>query len=262
LFKAINDGIDLGGRTMASHFGITISIRPDGLGGLQADRYEYQVLGMLHGLNCTQTGRAVLRAIQFYGRYVLIYPYDGRLGKNNAATYSDWGMYRAKVSFNPFTYPHSYWKWPGASPHEVLIHELGHAVRVVSKTFFHGYQDDVDDSTYQEARRKEEGIAMLVANIFSSETHRCLRMGYDNPMDRGPEEKFDPADTLGCGNDLERYFDYAVDDLLNENPEFARSLAQVNTPFNPIRDAPKRDKERIEDMIQDNNVMQQLFPHN
>jgi hypothetical protein len=70
-----------------------------------ADQYEAQLLGMLAGLGATQTGHAILNAFLHYQKDVLIYPYDGRLGKYNATTYEDWGLFGTKVSFPPSMLP-------------------------------------------------------------------------------------------------------------------------------------------------------------
>lgn len=208
----------------------TITVRSDDLDGSAAVHWTAQVFGMLHALDNLPTGHAVLDAIRFYQRPVLIVPYDGSGGPCNAWARRDWGMFRAKVSFTPFLPgPHSQCDmddvgtyYAGDSPHELLVHELTHAVRAVA-----GKVPLFTISMYQ-GNEKEEEIAMLVANIFSSETHRPLRARYiDNTSVTDNPAKYS-ADYLADNSDL-------IEEVYNDHKEFARNLGRVNTPFNPIR---------------------------
>jgi hypothetical protein len=167
---------------------------------------------------------------------VLISPYDGKLGKRNASTHKDWGMYRARVGFSPFTFPSSFWKLPGASPIEILVHELTHAVRIVSKKSFVGVPGELTEGEYYIARMKEEAIAMIVTNIFASETHRCLRLYYEASTDWAAEH-YDPAHGCekGQNEDVESRYRFEAHDLYAENPDFVKLLARVDAPYNPFR---------------------------
>jgi hypothetical protein len=118
----------------------TITVRADDLDDGPGLRWRAQVTGMLHALDSLPTGHAVLEAIRFYQKPVLIVPYDGKGGPCNAWAKRDWGMFRAKVSFTPFLHgPHSQCDLDefgnyqaGDFPLESLVHELTHAVRAVA----------------------------------------------------------------------------------------------------------------------------------
>jgi hypothetical protein len=222
---------------MTKQFG-TLTIRADELDDKEAYAYEAQILGMLHGLDVTQTGHAVLNAFRWYRREVLIYPYDGRLGKCNAAAYEDWGMFRTKVSFTPLQYPHARCEaqgWAGHSPHQIFVHELTHAVRSVA-----GKLLSIPSNFSTGPAGQEEEIAMLVTNIFSSETHRRLRTSYDSDTPASyyyfgsdNKENNDESDysrmVLNWDRDLIKTF-------CNQHNEFSRWLARVEARFNPLRD--------------------------
>ena len=121
-----------------------ITIRADGLDDPKDSQYEAQLLGMLRGLDQgTQCGAAIFTAVLFYKRDVLIYPYDGRHGKCNATSYEDWGLFGTKIAFSPFEWRKSECantpgdaSWAGHHPHELLIHELTHAVRSVARKLY------------------------------------------------------------------------------------------------------------------------------
>jgi len=117
---------------MAKQFGV-FTIRADGLAGKKADQFEAQVLGMIRGLEAIEAGRALLNGFRAVGREVLVFPYNDSLGHCNAYATTDWGMYRNKVSFTPSgwfaTSPCFTSGSAGNSSHEVLFHELVHAIR-------------------------------------------------------------------------------------------------------------------------------------
>jgi hypothetical protein len=201
-----------------------LTIRPDGLGGRAAAQYEAQLLGMLHSLDAIQTGHAVLNGFRFYRKPVLIYPYDGALGPCTASAQGDWGMFAARVSFTPYlhrrhcqcvTGPSGYYA-PGDSPHESLVHELTHAVRAVAGTLSSIPADD------------EEEIAMLVANIFSSETNRPLRARYQ-------DNTAVPGDPRAYATEYQDENDELIETFHKQHKDFTRWLARVKAPFNPLR---------------------------
>jgi hypothetical protein len=202
----------------------TLTIRADGLKDKAAYQYEAQVLGMLRALDAIPSSHAVINAFRFYRKPVLIRPYDGQLGDCNAAAGSDWGLFTAKVLFTPYLHGRHHACVTGArghydagdSPHEVLIHELTHAVRAVAGKL--GCLPVAD----------EEEIAMLVANIFSSATNRRLRARYVDNMEVTEDSRTYSAQYLEDYRDLIR-------DFHKQQPDFTRWLARVNTSFNPLR---------------------------
>jgi hypothetical protein len=207
----------------------SITVRPDDLDDAPGARWLAQVVGMLHALDTLATSHAVLDAIRFYQKPVLLVPYDGQGGPCNAWAKRDWGMFRAKVSFTPFLPgPHSPCTTDrtgayeaGDSPHESLVHELTHAVRACA-----GKIPLFSLSMYPDP--KEEDIAMLVANIFSSETNRPLRARYEDNSAVSEDQAAYSAEYLADNSDLVAAF-------CKDHDVFARALGRVNAPFNPIR---------------------------
>ena len=192
------------------------TIRADGLDGRKAFQYEASVLGMLRSLDQWQSGRAIILACRFYRREVLIHPYDHKRGPCNAVVDEHWGMFRTKLTFSPTDFvaggtcnaPYA----PGLTAHEVLYHELVHAVRA-----------SAGKRLSFEGRSGEERIAMMVTNVFSSEMNRPLRADYDfNRLTMSPAEFF------RSNGDMIRVF-------YHQHPEFSRWLADCVVPFNPLR---------------------------
>ncbi|MCP5458373.1 MAG: hypothetical protein H6971_01930 [Gammaproteobacteria bacterium] len=202
------------------------TVRADGLSGNKAHQFEAQVMGMLHSLETTDTGRALLAEFQAVGREVLLFPYKGSMGDCNAFATTDWGLYRNKVSYTPktwFTTQACYKNGAaGNSAHEVLFHELVHAVRFAGGKLgkkFTGAQ--------------EEEVAILVTNIYSSETHRPLRRRHSDFSE------------LRNATSVSFYTQNwaLVDRFCKEQPKFSRALADVSySPFNPLREYYERDR--------------------
>jgi hypothetical protein len=193
------------------------TVRADGLDGKKASEYEATILGMLRSYEATQMGRALLNGFRFYKREVLVYPYDGKLGHCNARAYSDWGMFRTKVSFSP-----QQWNGvsgcfgPGAAgntPHEVFYHELIHGLRSAADTLGTFVQEG------------EEQIAITLANIFASEVNRPLR---DLDRHKTTTVQTTSEDFLMANSQL-------FQALFKQHPDFCRWVAEVTVPFNPVR---------------------------
>jgi hypothetical protein len=205
---------------MAQQYG-PLTIRADGLDGKKAFQYEATVLGMLRSLEQMQVGRALMQAFRFYRREVLIYPYDrGAVGAErdcNAYVYETWGMFRTKLSFSPMDFlgKSTCFSEHGvdATPHEVLFHELVHAMRA-----------SAGKRLKFEGRSGEERIAVMVTNIFSSEINRPLRLpgGGTDHM-----EMFDAKFASIASRMIEVFY--------QQHPEFFRWVAECKVPFNPLR---------------------------
>lgn len=202
---------------MARQFGV-FTIRPDGLSGNDASRYEASMLGMFHGLESIRSGHALLQGFRAISREVLVFPYSGRLGQCNAYATSDWGMYRNKVSFSPGTWFAHTSCSAGAAGNtavEILFHELVHALRWAGKTL-----------QRRATAAQEEEIAILVTNIFSSETNRPLRWRHLN-FSKLPSN--DPVAFYANNLPLIRMF-------CTEHPIVSLDLGRIWTPFNPLRE--------------------------
>ena len=203
---------------MARQFGV-FTIRPDGLSGNKASQYEASMLGMLHALDSIRSGHALLQGFRAIKREVLVFPYSGRLGHCNAYATSDWGMYRNKVSFSPGTWSaHTSCAALGPAGNtalEVLVHELVHALRFAGKTL-----------QRRATAAQEEEIAILVTNIFSSETNRPLRWRHSG-FTKLPSN--DPVAFYANNLPLIKMF-------CTEHPTVSLDLARIWTPFNPLRE--------------------------
>jgi hypothetical protein len=199
-------------------------VRPDGIKDeRKAKQYIASVVGILRALEAaTKTGKAVITSIRFYNRPVLIFPYDGQGGECNAWAKRDWGLFTGTVSFTPFVHgggstcagPRNTYEAAG-SPHELLLHELTHIVRAVS-----GKIGDSD----------EEEIAVMVANILSSEINRDLISDYNI------------RNTVPANSDLaafsQQYYEEnedMIEAFCKQSKQFALRVAQVRTAFNPPR---------------------------
>jgi hypothetical protein len=194
-----------------------LTIRADGLDGKRAAQYEATVLGMLHSYEQMQMGRAIMQALRFVRREVLIYPYDGGLGHCNAYVYNDWGMFRTKLSFTAADFVGRSACYPdhaaGTTPHEVLFHELVHAMR-----------DAAGKRLSYKGHAGEEAIAVMVTNIFSSEVHRPLRRDWNGFIQMSVSSE----DFFAAHGDMIRVF-------YHQHPEFCRWIAEAAAPFNPLR---------------------------
>jgi hypothetical protein len=192
------------------------TIRSDGLSGRKAAEYEATIVGMLRSFEATQTGHALLNGFRFHRREVLVFPYDGKLGRCNARAQSDWGMFRTKVSFSPQDWngvsacygPGS----AGTSPHQVFYHELIHGLRSAAGTL----------GTFNQPG--EEETAIMFANVFSSEINRPLR-----------RDMFGSVPVVMSSEDFLRGNTPMVEAVYRQHPDFCRWIAEVQVPFNPVR---------------------------
>lgn len=203
---------------MAMQFGV-FTIRADGLNRSKGRQFEASVLGMMHAMNNTKSGRALMNGFRAVRREVLVFPYDGSMGQCNAYATSDWGMYRNKVAFSPQGWSaHSACAAQGPAgntPMEVLFHELVHALRFAAKTL-----------QKRATAAQEEEIAILVTNIFSSEMNRPLRWRHSG-FNKLPNS--DPVAFYGNHFPLIKMF-------VKEHPTVSEELSDIWTKFNPVRE--------------------------
>lgn len=112
------------------------------------------------------------------------------------------------------------------TPESVLLHELVHAFRHVSKKF------DMMSKTHGGLSRynaREEFNAVLVENIFQSELKGNIRQshqGFHN-LEKELEGSFEFFKVSTKAFDL-------IDKFCRENPGFTKALSRVKVPFNPI----------------------------
>lgn len=203
---------------MTANFG-RLTVRADGMSGKKATEYEATVVGMLRSFEQWEAGKALMRAFAFYNRPVLVFPYDGALGKCNARANGDLGgMFPNQVSISPQMFNGSSSCFPAtaasATPHEILFHELVHAARAVAGKL----------GTY--SPWGEEVAAIMVANVLSSEMNRPIRSPW-SPTSIAPVQ-MDPAVFMRLSTDI-------LSMLYHQMPEFFRWIAEVNVAFNPVR---------------------------
>ena len=114
----------------------------------------------------------------------------------------------------------------GAHPDEILFHEMVHATRQLrglSNPRTLGFLYDTE----------EEFFAILLANIYASETGRTVDIRSDHHgfehLTTDTDAKFLPK------QDMTDYRYRLVSQLVHEEPQMAHELGRINTAFNPIR---------------------------
>jgi hypothetical protein len=198
------------------------TVRGDGLN--DPGHYESSVLGMLRSFDAIQTTRALMNGFRALGRDVLVVPYDFSVGSCNAVSRSEWGLFPNKVYYSP----NLYYPGPdcecidpgdaGNSAHEVLCHELVHALRRAAGTI-HRYTK----------KGEEETLAIMVTNIFASETNKpALRKNHHNHAPQKDPVLNTSEGYLAANRNLVALF-------AREHGAVASALSYVNARFNPIR---------------------------
>lgn len=108
----------------------------------------------------------------------------------------------------------------GRDQSEVLLHELVHAYRRLTGSS--------NNSIVPYWRDCEEFFAIMITNMYSSESGRKLRTGFNMP-----DPEFDPKNP-----DVQRLtsrYRYAFNVIISQNDLFSRALASLTIPFNPFR---------------------------
>lgn len=201
---------------------VPFTVRGDGLDDNAARHYEFSVLGMLHSFDAIQTTRALMKGFRASGRDVLVVPYDFSKGACNAVSRSEWGLFPNKVYYSPDIY------YPdsdcidtgdaGNSAHEILCHELVHALRRSANT-----------SGKHTKKGDEERLAIMITNIFASETNKkALRKNH-----KGHDPEKDPL--LKTSDGYLAAHRRMVDLFVRQHIAVATDLSCVDTHFNPIR---------------------------
>lgn len=135
------------------------------------------------------------------------------------------------VNFTPLIYrkycnQHKNGHRSGAQPDEILFHEMVHATRQMRGLLNPrplGFLYDTE----------EEFFAILLANIYASETGRPIDLrsdhhGYEH-LATDTDAKFLPK------RDMTDYRYRLVYQLVHEEPRMAHELSKIHSPFNPIR---------------------------
>ncbi len=202
---------------MTAHLG-KFTVRADGLSGRKATEYEATLMGMLRSFDQWQATKAVMRAVAFYNQPVLIRPYDDKSDPCNATGGDNQGGLQpnsVEISPQRFNGPSSCFPSgsAGASPHEILLHELVHAARSAAGVGTTGAY--------------EEAVAITVANVYSSEMNRSLRAANAHHT-MWPTNHTDPMVFMQHNTRF-------LSKFYHEMPELFRWIAEVNVKFNPVR---------------------------
>lgn len=224
---------------MPKSFGPRLLIDPDTLTGPLASTWSAVVIGNLHELDSSHTGKALLHFINTGSRPVVICPYLDTKDRKNAFAGADnepaadypgrplrsardgqilpGGSYglgtgsSVHVRFTP-------WRWTAAGNRSVtLLHELVHAAQEISGVIYYNALSWYFDT-------QAEFDAILVENIFRSEKGLVLRRNH-----WGWKELKGPMVPQATG------YARLVNSFRARTPRLANALAGVPAAFNPFR---------------------------
>ena len=227
---------------MGLEWNYMLDLRPTWVNTTQAANWEASVRRHITWIAKTHSGRTVLSAIKFYGKWVPITHYDGKHGTCNAYVNQRAGRapdgrpYGAMVYYSPHLFQRGapcHNDHPGLNgsslPDEILLHELVHAFRRVS-----GKRARVEtDGGLINYDSNEEFIAILVTNIYVTDpTNRiktALRRDHHGFATLEPE-------LAGSFEFFEISLDafQLVDRLCTDHPGLTKALAGVPAIFNPL----------------------------
>lgn len=226
--------------------------------GMSSSVYVQNVKTLIAKIKSTLVGDALLRSIRFHRKWVRIWPQNDLLlmssgvegggfrdveesaGRDllNRITGSDLFSTNvgAALSFFPnqcrtgnachadFLTRNDYIP----TPESVLLHELVHAFRRVSKKFNQGPGQQFF-GTMTKYTGKEELYAIIVENMFQSEVKGEMRGEHLHHNRLNP--RFSTSE--GFFKQDRRVLE-TIETLCNENNGLTRMLAKLNVPFNPI----------------------------
>lgn len=205
-----------------------VIIDPDGVSDISEKDYEDLVELDLGKIYSATTGRAVFTIIARYGS-VLIKPYRGS-ERCQGGSIGGYGSIQI-VEYAPQQYakgPTSCSAKMGWNADENLCHEIFHAARRLGGD--PGHFDSLDG--YMESwKDEEEFFAILVANIYSSETGRADHMRLSYGMTKLYKGLRDPEKWLQY---KEAHYDL-VEKFCEQHPVAAPMMARAKADFNPIR---------------------------
>ena len=224
--------------------------------------YEHAVLHLLHRIHHSHTGQAVFHEFQYRSHHLMkIVPLEnvfnafagptdmlhatqkGQVERSGADGHvlldglgkpivGKGGGSDSVVSFTPLTFSkycnqQKNGHKSGAQPDEVLFHEMVHATRQmrgILNPLPLGFLYDTE----------EEFFAILLANIYASETGRPVDIRSDHHgfehLTSDTDAKFLPK------QDMADYRYRLVSKLVHEEPKLAHELNRLrHVPFNPIR---------------------------
>jgi hypothetical protein len=207
----------------------------------QIDHYDFQVGTIFQEILRRKTGQIIVEGIRSSGWPIVVMPY-WRNDCNNQTVGGSRGMVRGRVNvlvgFTPnascFVDSRSGDFRPGGTPAESLFHELVHAFRLVTEK---ASDRELNSNPFvpkglrnPEYDTEEEFFAILITNIFSSETGRPLRAGHDD-TEALPSR-------LSTNKGFLAVEEYAslVRQFCAEHTSVSQELRDVPSAFNPIKE--------------------------
>ncbi len=227
---------------MGLEWNYMIDMRSTWANATMSANWEQAVRTTITWILGTDSGKLLLNSIRFFGKWVVISPYDGSQGACNAVTDAragtarDGRAYGATVLFSPHMYNIGS-TCHGAAPNnrgnmidEVLHHELVHAFRRVS-----GKRARVETSGgLMDYDSNEEFHAILVTNIYISDPSNKIKTGLlrDHQASSRPLQP-ELASSLSFFESSMNTFSL-ISQFCTDHPVLSRALAKVPAPFNPL----------------------------
>jgi hypothetical protein len=176
---------------------------------------------VLDSMWASGTGNAVLRTVDRWPGDVYIVPRPGTGNPNEPPnSEADPGLLRSDIPFEPDAWssqPNS------INAVEALLHELVHSIRELSDKFS---QTPTHDS-YGDI---EEYFAVMVGNVYRSETLRIGLRGGHGAESLPPKQRDDAAVFLNTGENRKR-----LEQLKRENGDLFKAVGEVGAKWNPFR---------------------------
>jgi hypothetical protein len=237
----------------------------------QIHDYDFQVEKLFLEILQRETGKIIAEGIFLSGKSVLVQPYSNSSGAHCfPETWGDdshpingfgaWVLFSTDASCNLDLGTKAY--KPGGAPVESLFHELVHAFRIVTGKASNRagpslpYMPDAL-KTYPTYDEEEEFFAVLITNIFSSETGRPLRKDHDDVKLLPPQ--------LSTNKGFLAIEPYArlVRQFCIQHPAVSGRLYNVPSAFNPIKEVVPGVKADVQDLyerIQSGELGRRLSP--
>jgi hypothetical protein len=217
-------------------------VRKVPLNQTQIDDFNLRVSTLFDQIPARQTGKIILEGIIDTGWGVAVVPYTGsacnsvtdgraKMVKGNGFNV----VVQFKLDASCFVDPKTRDFKPGGTPAESLFHELVHAFRLVTgkatdrKGPLNPYVPN-SLKNYPDYDVVEDFFAILVTNIFASETGRPLRANHDDTTLMPPQ-----LSTSKGFLDVPEYLEL-VKDFCYDHKSVAEKIRDVPSQFNPIRE--------------------------
>lgn len=211
----------------------------------QINDFDFQVGKIFDQIVKRKTGRIIVEGIYYSGWAIVVFPYNapvcnsvtgGRLRKNlvEGQGFNVFVQFKLDLSecvVDPKTKDFR----PGGTPAEALFHELVHAFRYVSGKVsdfsygpFNPYVPDILKNHPED--EVEDFFAILITNIFASETGRPLRAKHSD-FTLMPSHLSTNKGFLAVPQYAE-----LVREFCSDHKSVSQQIRDVPSPFNPIKE--------------------------